>query len=141
MLEQEVLVGLVDRIWFEMLHLNAHPEAVRPEGISEPIHAHIEFSGHIGGRVDIVCPKSLVSRAAAEMFALKSGDVGDQDRSDVMLELINMLGGNVKAIVADELTLSLPSIAYDGDVATRENSIRQDFACAGERFSVVLTPQ
>lgn len=141
MLEQEVLVGLVDRIWFEMLHLNAHPEGVSESAIQEPMRAHIEFNGHTAALVDIVCPKSLASRAAEAMFALKPTDVGDQDRTDVMLELINMLGGNIKAIVADELTLSLPTIADGADVATTGNSIRQDFVCAGERFSVILTPQ
>jgi chemotaxis protein CheX len=50
------------------------------------------------------------------MLQLSPGDVTDDDKRDVVAELANMIGGNLKSLLPGPLYLSLPTVLAGRDL-------------------------
>jgi len=76
----------------------------------------VQITGDWEGAVTVRCSHNLAVDAAAEMFDIGSHEVQHADIHDALAELTNMVAGNLKAIVAKESLLSLPSV-MEGNAA------------------------
>lgn len=101
---------IVDRIWFSMLGTGVHPVPVEVQAAPDAdwIACLVEVTGQWRGAVRLACPRRLALRFACEMFALAPEAADEHDAEDVVKELINMIGGNVKAMLSEESELGLP---------------------------------
>jgi chemotaxis protein CheX len=113
------LVGIVERLWQTTLKLPLRhlPDAgvLFTEG-TETLTASIRFGGSFPALLSMTCSASLAQCIAAAMFQVRADRATSRDVHDALGEVINILGGNLKAVLSPSCQLSLPAVA-DGDVA------------------------
>jgi chemotaxis protein CheX len=96
-------------------------ELVRTHGESLPIPGAARYIGtvHItgswSGSVVVECPEVFGRVVAATMFESEPEVVTEDELVDVVGELANMLGGNVKALLEGDSVLSLPTVVRGCD--------------------------
>lgn len=74
-----------------------------------PVGACVGVTGAWQGQIDVACSAELAHLAAAELFDVAVDAVSDADVRDVVGELANVVGGNVKSALPGPSVLSLPS--------------------------------
>jgi CheY-specific phosphatase CheX len=85
-----------------------------PDRITSAVH----LSGGWEGALMLECSRSQACRFAARFLSMKPADQVDDVVRDVMGELANMIGGNLKGILTNGLHLSMPSVV-DGEYSYR----------------------
>jgi chemotaxis protein CheX len=94
---------------------------VRTHGESIPVPGEpryigtVHISGDWEGSVVVECPAGFGYVVAASMFGNEPSDVTEDEVVDVMGELANMTGGNVKALLVGDVKLSLPTVVRGSD--------------------------
>lgn len=105
-----------------------------PDG--ELLVASVAITGAWTGVVTVSCQRALARRSAQAMFGTDD-DVSDEQTSDALLEIANIIAGNFKSLVSGPSRLSLPVLrqrtaAPAGDGLAR----RIGFACGGHLLLV-----
>ena len=101
------------------------PEGISPliptydENQPSEVHSSVSITGSWTGHVVYASSAAAARRAAAAFLAMDAGAVGPEDLSDVLGELANIVGGNVKAMLPAGCFLSLPQVVLAPDSATR----------------------
>lgn len=75
----------------------------------------VTISGAWQGAVVLQCPAEHAVQAAEAMFAAEPGSLSADEVADALGELTNMVGGNLKNLLAEPSSLSIPSISGGGD--------------------------
>jgi chemotaxis protein CheX len=75
----------------------------------------VHITGQWSGSVVVECPESFGRVVAAAMFGSEPEEVTDDELVDVVGELANMTGGNVKALLEGDSMLSLPTVVRGSD--------------------------
>jgi chemotaxis protein CheX len=75
----------------------------------------VHITGSWSGSVVVECPEAFGRIVAATMFESEPDAVAEDELVDVVGELANMLGGNVKALLEGESMLSLPTVVRGSD--------------------------
>jgi chemotaxis protein CheX len=101
---------------------------------------HIE--GAWNGSVSFECSAELARQAASIMFGLPLEETQAEHVREVVGEMANMAGGNVKTLVPEPSRLSVPTV-LDGlaEVPSHCGSkqlVSAEFACRGEPIRVRL---
>jgi chemotaxis protein CheX len=118
---EDDLAEMVEQVWLSYLD----PEGVRPlvptGDHSQPseVHSSVSISGSWTGHVVYASSTAAGRRAAAAFLAMDAADIGPEDLSDVLGELANIVGGNVKAMLPPGCFLSLPQVVLAPESATR----------------------
>jgi len=71
----------------------------------------VDISGSWNGTFYLSFSLTAARQAAANMFAAEAEDLSDDDVRDAVGELINIIGGNLKALLPPPALLSLPTVA------------------------------
>src|SRR4051812_25600004 len=107
---------IVQSIFATMLDM----ETVRSnEGMSafpEELLGTIQIAGATSMSVVLGVSQGVARAATAVMLQLHSQDVTEDDQRDVVAELTNMIGGNLKSLVPGPLYLSLPTVVAGRDL-------------------------
>lgn len=134
--EADVAV-LVDEIWLTTLGLATHrldPKTTLPLEAAT-LDGIINITGGWQATVALQVPKALAARIASVMFRLDGEKPTTEDMQDAIGELTNMLGGNIKALLAGDCHLSLPAVVegkgYTVRVPTSHVVERFAFECEG----------
>ncbi len=138
MVAEQDIVRLIDEIWLTTLGLAAHrldsQGAALPRD-TETLDGIINITGGWQATVALQVPKALASRVAAVMFRLDGEKPTVEDMQDAIGELTNMLGGNIKGMLAGDCHLSLPAVVegrgYTVRVPTSHVVERFAFECEG----------
>src|SRR5579862_2818244 len=69
----------------------------------------VKISGAWDGEVRLDCPYRLARSIAAAIFQVDGDKAGKEEILDALSELIHIVGGNLKALLPQPVTLSLPS--------------------------------
>ena len=111
-IEPSVLHEIVSEIWEGMLGLAVVDDAeAGSSGGGRQVYAAVQITGAWDGAVIIECRETAAEVFAAALLGLDDGESADDDEvRDVMGELANMAGGNLKAAVGGESQLSLPTV-------------------------------
>lgn len=100
----------------------------------------VHLTGAWEGSVTVECAESLARTATAAMFLLDEADISEDDQRDVVGELANMTGGNVKSAIGGDIRLSLPSVTrgLNARISVPGTSVHEQvtFSCAGHRLVV-----
>jgi chemotaxis protein CheX len=115
---------------------NPGPPAVQTSG---HVQASVSVVGAWNGFVTITADLDAARNIAGAMFAMAAEDVQDAEISDAVGELVNIVGGNLKAIVTEPSQISLPQVVVDArsvvTPAAREDS-RTTLEWNGAKISV-----
>ena len=114
------LAEMVEQVWVSYLD----PEGVSPlvptgdEAQPSEVHASVSITGSWTGHIVYASSTTAARRAAAAFLAVEPEDVSQDDVSDVLGELANIVGGNVKAMLPPGALLSLPQVVLAPESAT-----------------------
>jgi chemotaxis protein CheX len=115
------LAEMVEQVWTSYLD----PEGVSPlmqtydENQPSEVHSSVSISGSWTGHVVYASSITAARRAAAAFLAMEMDEVSEEDLSDVLGELANIVGGNVKAMLPPGAFLSLPQVLLAPESAAR----------------------
>jgi chemotaxis protein CheX len=118
---EDDLAEMVEQVWVSYLD----PEGVSPlvptgdDGQPCEVHSSVSISGSWTGHVVYASSTEAARKAAAAFLAMDSSEVSQEDLSDVLGELANIVGGNVKAMLPPGCFLSLPQVVLAPESATK----------------------
>jgi chemotaxis protein CheX len=135
-----------DDVFSTMLGMTATPgEAFSAGGAGESFDGVVALVGLTGtwvGSARIACSAQLACRLAGAMLATEYAAV-NEDVLDTVSELTNMIIGNVKSALEDELGplgLSIPTVIYGRNYRARSSGVSEwlvaPFECEGERLEI-----
>ena len=114
------LAEMVEQVWESYLD----PEGVSPliptydENQPSEVHSSVFITGSWTGHIVFASSTAAARRAAGAFLAMEPGEVSPDDLSDVLGELANIIGGNVKAMLPPGALLSLPQVVLASDHTT-----------------------
>lgn len=114
------LAEMVEQVWVSYLD----PEGVSPlistgeEKQPTEVHSSVSITGSWHGHLVYASSTQAAKRAAAAFLAMEPEEVGQEDISDVLGELANIVGGNVKAMLPAGCFLSLPTVVMAPQTAS-----------------------
>jgi chemotaxis protein CheX len=115
------LAEMVEQVWMSYLD----PEGLNPliptydENQPSEVHSSVSITGSWTGHVVFASSIVAARRAAAAFLAMEADEVSAEDLSDVLGELANIVGGNVKAMLPPGCFLSLPQVVMAPESATK----------------------
>jgi chemotaxis protein CheX len=113
----EDLLAITEQVWASYLD----PEGVSPlipqppGAIPRDVSASVSVTGAWRGHIVIACSQTASRNAAAALLGVELADVTQEDVSDAVGELVNIIGGNVKGLMPEPSALSLPVVLIDGE--------------------------
>jgi chemotaxis protein CheX len=110
------VVLFTQEIWSLVLGQTATPTDGRPAGDDDPFTSCVHITGAWRGAVMLTLPSAVAARATATMFSIDAAAVTPTHLYDAIGELVNMIGGNLKALFKPPCYLSLPMITTGRDV-------------------------
>ena len=140
----DVLTDVLQSIWQSVLAKEvsfvepASPDETFPDGLT----ASIQISGAWSGAIVASFPPALARSLAAKMLEVDPDAASSEDLSDTLGEIVNMIGGNMKAMLPSPSRLSLPWVTTGHDVhlsfphCTTKAGAR--FVCDGESIVVCV---
>jgi chemotaxis protein CheX len=99
--------------------MKVQPRKVQTVSCKSAIVACIQITGAWNGTVALHCPTPLARQVAAAMFSVKPDEITGVEMQDSLGELVNMLGGNLKALLPEPCQLSLPAVIEGMDYMVR----------------------
>ncbi|WP_040158120.1 chemotaxis protein CheX [Mobilicoccus massiliensis] len=112
-LSNDDVAAIVNEVWSSMLGLPV--DAVDLEAPKQIDGPAMSGSVAVNGATDCLICVEMGQDAArlfgATMFGLAEDEASDDDISDAIGELTNMVGGNIKSLLPEPSALSLPVVA------------------------------
>jgi chemotaxis protein CheX len=121
------LAEMVEQVWQSYLD----PDGLSPlmptydENQPSEVHSSVSITGAWTGHVVYACSTEAARRATVAFLAMEDGEVSQEDLSDVLGELVNIVGGNVKAMLPSGCFLSLPQVVLAPESATKYLNARR----------------
>jgi chemotaxis protein CheX len=115
------LAEMVEQVWMSYLD----PEGLSPliptydQNQPSEVYSSVSITGSWAGHVVYASSIVAARRAAAAFLAMELDEVGEEDLSDVLGELANIIGGNVKAMLPPGCFLSLPQVVLAPETTTK----------------------
>ena len=140
-ISSEALGRVVRTIWATQLELvldtaELHEvEALLAE--RDEVAVAVQLSGGFEGILVQRCSRSVSLLAAASAFAAANNDLEASDLRDALSELAHMTAGNLKALLPDQIKVSLPTTIDHGRPAG-EIVASAAFTLEGEPLLVTL---
>ena len=107
---EETFYKIIQDTWASTLEFQVdRPTSVEVSGI-DLATVCVRISGAWAGDVPLQCPHPLARLIAAEIFQVDADKAGDDEILDALSELIHIVGGNLKSLLPQPVTLSLPSL-------------------------------
>ena len=136
------LAQIVESVFETMLSLEV-TESLTPWFPEENrLTSAVHLAGDWNGAVLLECDRGQACRFAGRFLSMDPPETVDDVVRDVLGELANMIGGNLKCVLAPGIQLSMPSVVDGSDyslricgAATRE---RLAFECSEGLFWITV---
>jgi chemotaxis protein CheX len=138
------LAEVVSIVWSTALELPIAPDNLLglPEHPGHTVAGVIQISGEWNGAVVIHVTERLAIRVTGIMLQMEQSAVVRGDIHDVLGEIVNMIGGNTKALLPEPSHLSLPVVVDGQDfrfwLPGASLVCRTAFRCEGEPVIVTV---
>lgn len=109
----DIFVGLLGEGAARPVPRAAAP-AVPGAGSDAEITASVSVTGAWAGHVVIRCSTALARALAGRLFLVPEDEVVEAEICDAVGELVNVVGGNVKAMMPGPSVLTLPRVTVHG---------------------------
>ena len=141
--EETQIRSVVHSVWSTQLGLDIQDSDGSAQFSTSPtMTAAIHISGGFRGGIRLECSRSLIRRAASIMFDLQEDKLSEDEERDVIGELVNVVAGNIKALMHGSNSISLPTIIDGSDYRVSMLDVRTcgDFAFVldGEPLTVTI---
>jgi len=115
---QKDVGAIVESVWSSFLLETPEPDAAcsGEQGGAGQVVALVSVTGGWNGHVVLTCSEPQARAISAAMLEIPEAEVSAEDLADAVGEVANMIGGNVKSLLPDHSTLSMPVVAF-GDPA------------------------
>jgi chemotaxis protein CheX len=138
-LTQDLLAQVVDDVLETFV--GGLADEPQPAGAVLPVTAFVQITGGWTGAVLFSCSTELASTVTAAMLALPVEELTQEDVSDAVGEIANMVGGTVKSLMLEPADLSLPTVIFGASGATvpgTELLHQVDRSCGGQPLRVTV---
>lgn len=105
------LVEIAATITMTIMGADAEPVADEPDLDGPVVTGTVQIAGMWEGTVTVKCTRALADAFAAAMFGTDVEELAPGEVADTIGELTNMTGGAVKALVAEQGQLGLPTVS------------------------------
>ncbi len=140
MIQSADVAQIVESVFETMLSLEAVENGPAWFADESRVSASVHLSGDWNGAVLIECDRSQACRFAGRFLSMEPPESLDDDSRDVLGELANMIGGNLKSILTPGIRLSMPSVvdgsSFNLRVCGGELTLRLAFQCEEGTFWV-----
>ncbi|MCC7013464.1 MAG: chemotaxis protein CheX [Planctomycetes bacterium] len=102
---------LFEQVWSVTLGHGIRRHGARGEALAHgPLRrASVSIRGNWRGEVTLQCPEATAREFGAALFRRSPDALGEEELRSTLHELVNILGGNIKALLPGENELSLPN--------------------------------
>lgn len=118
-IDREQITQVAGTIWESVLGLPIESCDDQAAAAGRTTAACVYITGAWDGAVLLDCPVDVARRAAAIMFGMDAAAVTIAELQEAVAELVNMVGGNLKALLPEKCFLSLPAAVEGGDFSSR----------------------
>jgi chemotaxis protein CheX len=138
----EMIAQTVEAVFLNMMNLEVSPGGTPWAPSHDQLTSAVHLSGVWNGALLFECDRRQACRFAGRFLSMDAPGAVTDDVRDVLGELANMIGGNMKSALAAGLSLSMPSVTDGSDygllVRGSEVQERLAFQCADGPFWVTL---
>jgi chemotaxis protein CheX len=138
----EMVAQIVESVFITMMDLEVLPGETPWGPAQDQLTSAVHMSGDWNGALLFECNRRQACQFAGRFLSTDAPDTVTDDVRDVLGELANMIGGNLKFALAKGLSLSMPSVTDGSDYGMRvcgsEVQDRLAFQCAEGPFWVTL---
>lgn len=141
----EEILGLIHTIWQQVLDLEIHEatNANAPLTATDSLMTScVQITGDWEGAIAVYCSTDFAKQAAAIAFAMEDSEIQLEEMQDILGELTNILGGNIKSLVPGSCQLSLPSVIEGRDyrfgVLGSQISLQFRLTCLNEAIHIAM---
>ena len=110
------------------------------EASGTQLSARVDIRGAWNGSIYLTCTEELARVSAACMFTVPPEELEKDDIPDALGELVNIVAGNLKAMLPAPAELSLPQVS-DGAAPPLPASgvqTRMTFECGGHQVEILV---
>jgi chemotaxis protein CheX len=136
------LAQIVDYVFGTMVHLEVRESKQPWIPTADQLTASIHLLGEWRGALALECNRKEACAFAGRFLSIDPPQQVDDVVRDVIGELANMIGGNLKCVLAGGLKLSMPSVVDGADHTLRvcRAGVRERlvFECVEGLFSVAV---
>ena len=137
-----VLAQIVKSVFVTMMSLDVSPSETSWKPMGDRLTSFVQLTGDWDGAVEIECSRLQACQFAGHILSMDPPESVDDDVRDVLGELANMIGGNLKSNFSSQVRLSMPSVMdgsdYDLRICGSEVRERSAFECADGIFWVTV---
>jgi chemotaxis protein CheX len=138
----EMLEQIVGSVFTTMMDLEVATSDAKWAPATDRMTSFVHLTGDWNGTVLLECSRRQACQFAGRILSMDAPETVDDDVRDVLGELANMIGGNLKCGMATGVRLSMPSV-LDGSesdlrVCGSEILERLAFQCAEGHFWVTV---
>lgn len=115
----EMVAQTVEAVFLAMMNLEVCPSEIPWAPSQDQLTSAVHLSGVWNGALLLECDRRQACQFASRFLSMEQPEAVTDDVRDVLGELANMIGGNIKSAVAAGLTLSMPSVTDGSDYGLR----------------------
>ena len=138
----DMLEGIVKSVFITMMGLDVSNSEAPFHSHGERVTSFVHLTGGWSGAVVFECTKQQACTFAGRILCMDPPESVDDDVRDVIGELANMIGGNMKSGMAPGVRLSMPTVMegtdYDVRVCGSQLLERLGFECEDGNFWVAV---
>jgi chemotaxis protein CheX len=138
----ELLAQIVESVFTTMMSLEVSPTDEPWHSAGDRLTSFVHLTGEWNGAVLLDCTPRQACQFAGRILSMDAPEIVDDDVRDVLGELANMIGGNMKCGMAAGVTLSMPTVMkgrdYDMRICGSKVLERVAFQCAEGHFWVTV---
>jgi chemotaxis protein CheX len=142
MVTEETFYTIIQDTWASTLEFQIDYLDLEEFTVAEALTVSVRISGAWCGELHLQCPLPLARLIAVAIFQVEAAKAGDEEMLDALGELIHIVGGNLKALLPQPVTVSLPSRPESTDrnhlAAHRRKACRLALKSKGYPFAVTL---
>ena len=113
------MIQVVESVFETMMSLPVNRDGAPWFPSVDRLTSALHLAGDWNGAVLLECSRSQACRFAGRFLSQDPPDSVDDDVRDVLGELANMIGGNLKCVLTRGIRLSMPSVVDGSDYSMR----------------------
>ena len=123
--DQALVHAAIEQVWGSMLFTAVEPW---PEGtpavLGDGVQAQIELRGDWNGRIVLTCDSQVAHEIAGAMLGAHPDEqLPQEDVTDAVGEVLNVVGGSVKGALGGIMSLGLPGVTPSAGRASGDGSM------------------
>ena len=138
----ELLAQIVESVFTTMMDLEVSPSDAPWTPSGDRLTSTVYLTGEWNGAVLFDCNPRQACQFAGRILSMDPPAIVDDDVRDVLGELANMIGGNMKCGMTTGVSLSMPTVMegrdYDMRICGSQVLERIAFQCADGHFWVTV---